>query len=456
MALTGIQIYKYLPKTNCGECGAPTCLAFAMKLAGKKAELAECPYVSDEGKSALGEASAPPIRLVCLGTGANRIELGNETVLFRHEQTFYHPTGLTMQISDDLSDDALRSAVGKVKCLCFERIGMLLKLDLIALKGTSDAARFTAAAKLVVECADLPVILMHDSAEALREAAAAIKDTRPLLYAATADNWEKMGEVAQALGLPLAVAGRNLDEAADLAEKLRGKGLNDLVIDSGARQINQVLNDQTHVRRLALKKQFRPLGYPTITFALDDDPCQQMMKAATYITKYAGITVIDLTEPWQILPLVTLRQNIYTDPQKPIQVEPKLYAVGNADENSPVLVTTNFSLTYFVVAGEVEASKIPAWVLVVDTEGTSVLTAWAADKFNAEKITKAIRETGIEEKVKHRRIILPGYVAVLSAPLKDESGWEVFVGPKEAAGIPTYLKSKGPNWTELATAAAPA
>jgi len=220
----------------------------------------------------------------------------------------------------------------------------------------------------------------------------------------------------------------------------------DLVLDSGAGELSGVLNDQTQIRRVAIKKGLRLLGHPTMILSIDDDPFAEMVHLCTHICKYGGLSVTSLTEPWQILPLLTLRQNIFTDPQRPIQVEPRLYPIGQVTENSPVLVTTNFSLTYFLVAGEVEASKIATYLLIIDTEGTSVLTAWAADKFNAVTITEGLRNCGLENLVRHRKIVLPGYVAVLSAPLQRESGWEAVIGPKEASGIPSFLKSRGMSW----------
>lgn len=450
MALTGLEIYKHLPKTNCGECGSPTCLAFAMRLAQKKGSLDECPHISEQGRAALGEASAPPIHLVTIGTGDEKIEIGNETVLFRHDLTFFHPPGLAIEVEDTLTPPELEERIRKINSLSFERVGMILRVNLVALANTSgDPAWFGSAVKTTMELSKLPLILMSKSAQVMEEGLKIASDARPLIYAATAENLEEFALLAKRYSCPLAVLGKDLSEIPVLTDKIKAMGVRDLVLDSGARDIAAALADQTQIRRLALRKIFRPLGFPTIAFASGSDPYEEVVRACVLVSKYAGIIVMRGTEPWQILPIVTLRQNIYTDPQKPIQVEPKLYSFGNVTEDSPTLVTTNFSLTYFTVAGEIEASKIPTYLVVVDTEGTSVLTSWAADKFNAIKITAALRSCGIEGLLRHRRLVIPGYVAVLAAPIEDESGWKAVVGPKEAAGIPAFLKSRGPNWTDL-------
>ena len=441
MALTGLDIYKLLPKTNCGDCGSPTCLAFAMKLASKQASLESCPYVSEEAKAALGSASQPPIRLVKIGAGEAEIELGNETVLFRHEETFYHQTALAIRVRE--KDPEIESRLDAIGKLCFTRVGEEICVDLLALEEESGKPEEYAA--FVEHCRTrtrLGMILVSGSAACLKAALEKEKDHRPLICAATAENLDGYAELARAYSCPLVVRGKGPEETAELAVRAREKGVEDLVLDSSPTGLREALADQVCIRRQALKKQFRPLGYPTIAFTDPGaDPFTQAMEGAALIAKYAAIVVTDLTRPEYILPLLTARQNIYTDPQKPIQVEPKIYRVGTPDRSSPLIVTTNFSLTYFTVEGEVEASRIPAYLLIVDTEGTSVLTAWAADKFNAETIAKALENSGIENELDHKTIILPGYVAVLSGKLEDESGWKVLVGPKEASGIPKFLKT---------------
>ncbi len=435
MALTGIDIFKQLPKTNCRECGQPTCLAFAMKLAQKQASLDQCPHVSEEAKAALAGASAPPIKLVTIGAGERKFEAGNETVLFRHEETFHHPTGLAITVDANQPEADVAAQVKAVADVGFERVGMLLRLDAVALKGEGDA--FVAAAKAAAAATDLPLILMNEDPATMEKALAACAEKRPLTYAATAANVAAMAALAKQHACPLAVRGDGLASLAELSEKAQAAGATDLVLDSGARTQAALLANETAVRRAAVRKKFRPLGFPTITFA--DDP----LLAATGVMKYAGLVVLDSAVAWQLLALVTTRQNVYTDPQKPIQIEEGLYTIGTPDENSPVLVTTNFSLTYFTVEGDVEASRIPAWVVVVNTEGTSVLTAWAAEKFTAEIIAQKVKSSGVAEKVKHRKLILPGHVAVLSGKLEDELAreWTILVGPRESSGLPAFFRN---------------
>jgi len=441
MALTGLDIYKLLPKTNCGECGVPTCLAFAMKLAQKQTSLDKCPHVTDEAKAALDGAAAPPIKLITIGAGDRKIEVGNETVLFRHEETFYHPTALAVTADASLPEDQLVARVKQINGLVFDRVGQRIGVGLIALKGGSDAAQFAAAAKTVAANSDLGLVLISEDAAAMEAAVKEVAARKPLIYAATPANADDMARIAKENACPLALHTEGLQELAALSQKVQGLGVSDLALDSGAREPAKVLADQTLIRRAALRKKFRPLGFPTIVFTAAHSPEDEVVQATQYVAKYAGIVVMDAAEPWQLIAILTARQNIFTDPQKPIQLDAGLYQVGEPGAASPVLTTTNFSLTYFTVEGDVEASRIPSWIVVVDTEGTSVLTAWASEKFTADTIAAAIKKSGIEEKVNHRKIVIPGGVAVLSGKLQEASGWQVLVGPRESSGIPTYLKT---------------
>ena len=450
MALTALDIYKILPKTNCGECGVPTCLAFAMQLATKKAAIDACPYATDDAKATLAGAAAPPIRLVSIGPAEKCIVIGKETVLFRHEETFYHPTAIAVRIRVDRSPEELRAAFERVVALQFDRVGQIVGIELVALEDVSgDAEQFAAAAE-VASGLGLGLVLISSAPEVLGAAAARIKAQRPLLYAATSENWEAMAEVAKTNACPLAVHGRDLDDLADLTRRLAGAGLTDLVIDSGSRGLAPTLTALTQIRRLALRKQFRPVGYPAMAFVVADAEIDQVTEASAYICKYAALVVTEELAPWQALTLVTLRQNIYTDPQVPIQVEAGLHTIGTPDETSPVFVTTNFSLTYFTVEADTETARTPAWLVVVHTDGQSVMTAWAADKFNAETIAKAIADSNVAEKVNHRRAVIPGGIAALSGKLEELSGWEILVGPKESAGIAAFMRTR---WRELAASA---
>lgn len=442
MGLTGLEIFKQLPKTNCKDCGHPTCLAFAMALASGKESLDKCPHVSAAAKEALDSASAPPIALVKIGSGENAVELGNETVLFRHDKRFEHPTAIAISVCDTMSADELTAKVAQINKLVFDRVGQVHKVNLVAVGNCSgDADKFAAAVKLVAENTQFPLVLMSEDPAAVEKALELVGGQKPLVCGATAANYEAMTNLAKKFDVPMVVKGANLDELADLVEKVVALGHKQLILDSGARDVSRVLFDQTQMRRQALKR-FRAFGYPTIAFAQNEDPVQAVVDAGVYIAKYAAVVVIDSADPADVLPLITLRLNIYTDPQKPIAVESKIYEIGNVTPESPVFITTNFSLTYFCVAGDVEASRVPGYIIPVDTDGISVMTGWAAGKFTPEKITETINNLGLADKVSHRKLIIPGGVAVLSGKLQELSGWEVLVGPRESAGIPTFLKQR--------------
>ena len=448
MALTGLQIYKLLPQTNCKECGFPTCLAFAMKLAQKGTELDKCPYVSDEAKTALEAASAPPIKLVTIGSGERAFEIGNETVLYRHEKTFYHQPGLVVRVKSD--DPQLIETAAKVAAYGLERVGMHLHLDGLAVEQSGGDALAYAAAVAAARAAapGLPLLLATgDPAAADSALAGGAAADKPLLWGATAANWQAMADVAKKHGCPLAIRADNGDLGAlvELSEAVRAAGVEDLVLDPGTSSLADDLSAFTQLRRLALKKGARALGFPIIAEACAATWRRELVRANQAIAKYAGVIVLDHFEPGALCALLTLRQNIYTDPQKPIQVDPKMYEVGAASADSPLLVTTNFSLTYFSVSGEVEGSGIPAWLLVADCDGQSVLTAWAAGKLDAEKIAKSVKDSGIGDKLSHKKLVIPGHVAGLSGEVEEElPGWQIMVGPRDAVDIPSYLKTVWP------------
>jgi acetyl-CoA decarbonylase/synthase, CODH/ACS complex subunit gamma len=444
MALTGIQIFKLLPKTNCGECGVPTCLAFAMNLAASKAELDACPYVSDEAREKLSEASAPPIRQVAVGAGVRGFKIGGETVMFRHEKTFYNPAAIGVLVRADETLEALDHKLKAWNAFQYERVGLNLRPELIALKDVNgDGAGFAAAAKKIAEESEFNLILMSENMDAMKAAVEACSFKKPLLYAATEKNVEPMGALAKEKGLPLAVKGDGMDSLIALSDKLTGMGLKDLVLDSGAREPKQLFHDQVAIRRAPLKAGNRSLGFPTVTF-----PCEmagnldvESLLAAMLIAKYAGIVVLSDFKGENLFPLLLERLNIYTDPQRPMTVTQGIYEIGAPDENSPVLVTTNFSLTYFIVSGEIEGSRVPSWLLIMDTEGLSVMTAWAAGKFSGDVVGTFVKKCGIADKVAHKKIIIPGYAASISGDMEEElPGWEIIIGPRDASLIPKFLK----------------
>jgi acetyl-CoA decarbonylase/synthase complex subunit gamma len=446
MAMSGLQIYKLLPKTNCKDCGFPTCLAFAMKLAAQQVELGDCPHVSDEATEALSAASAPPIRLIKVGTGDRAFQVGNETVMYRHEKTFFNKPGLALRVKDTEDAEAIAAKVEMVNNYCVERVGIDMTFNAVAIENASgDAGTFASTVAAVRAKTDLPFVLISDNADALKAALDKEGGHQPVLHAATIDNWEAMAAVAKEAKASLVVRSKDgLDELADLTAKLGDAGIENLVLDPGSRDLATSLSLVTQLRRLALKKNFRPLGYPIITFPgeVADSDEDEIVAATQYIAKYAGIIVMDHFDPAVAYPLLTLRLNIYTDPQKPISVDPGVYEFNSPTADSPLLTTTNFSLTYFSVAGELDGSGMPAWLLICDAEGMSVLTAWAAGKFDAETIAKAVKTFGAGDKIAHKKITLPGHVAVLSGELEEElPGWEIQVGPREAVDIPAYLKA---------------
>ncbi|UCH60945.1 MAG: acetyl-CoA decarbonylase/synthase complex subunit gamma [Anaerolineales bacterium] len=436
MALSGIQIYKLLPQTNCKECGFPTCLAFAMKLAAKQVELSDCPYVSEESKTQLAESAAPPIRLISLKSNGYEVKVGNEVVLFRHEKTFYNKPGVFIKFSDDIPAEEIKARVEKADSFVVNYVGIDLTIDGFAMECLSgDADKFAAAVKAVRAASKRPLILLSQDPAAIESGLQSLDGEAPMIYGANADNWEKMAELAKSHKAVLGVTTTFLEEATDLTEQIKGKGVEDIVLGLSSKNLSTNLIQQTQIRKLALKKNYKPLGYPTITFPTS------AAEAAQAITKYAGFLVLDSFTEDFVYPLLVLRQNIYTDPQKPIQVQPGIYEINNPKPEDPVLVTTNFSITYFSVANEVEGSGMPAWLLVTDAEGMSVLTAWAAGKFDAERIAKAVKSFDVADKVSRKRIVLPGAVAVLSGELEAElPDWEIRVGPREAVDIPKFMK----------------
>jgi len=443
MALSGLEIYKLLPASsknpavkahgNCKECGFPTCLAFAMKLAAKQTELSACPYVEDESKAKLEASAAPPIRLITLSGAGQKLEVGNELVLFRHEKTFYHPAGLFVRVKDTQPDAA--EVAKKVAGYAVDYVGMTLTLNGIAVEAAG--GNFGATVSAVKAACPFPLILMAEEPAKAEAGLKAAQGTRPLLWAATANNWQAMAKLAAQYKVPLVVRGNgDLDSLATVAEQVKGAGVEDIVLDPGLRDFKGSLAAATQLRRLALKKNERKVGYPLIAFA-GNDP----VLAGQHIAKYGSFVVLDRFNPADIYPLLVLRANIFTDPQKPIQVQPGIYEINKPKPGDPLMVTTNFSITYFAVANEVESSGLPGWLLVADAEGMSVLTAWAAGKFDADRIAKSVKTTGIMDKISHKRIIIPGHVAVLLGELEEQlPGWEINVGPREAVDLPNYLK----------------
>ncbi|MHB1025192.1 MAG: acetyl-CoA decarbonylase/synthase complex subunit gamma [Desulfobacteria bacterium] len=441
MALTAIDIYKLLPKTNCRKCGQSTCLAFAMQIAAGKASIDLCPPASEEAREKLSAAAAPPLPKVTIGTGEREVVLGDETVLFRHEKTFYHPTAIAVSIRDDASDEEFASRLAAIRRLAFERVGQRISVDLVALRCVSgDAGRYARAAA-ALEATGFPLVLLAQAGP-LAAAVEAVAASRPLL-APPPEDLVPAAQLAAGRKLPLWVRARGIEGLSVALASARAAGAASLVADPSPETPREAVSFATSLRRLAILSRNRDLAYPS-AFDLGSGFPDPFLAAALLVAKYGSLLVLDSADPADILPLLTLRQNLFTDPQRPIQVEPGVYPVGAPSGASPVIITTNFSLTYFTVRGDVEAAKVPAHLLIADVDGMSVLTAWAAGKFTGESISKMLAECGIGETVTHRTLILPGMVARLSGRIEELSGWRVLVGPQESSALPSYLRRLPP------------
>jgi acetyl-CoA decarbonylase/synthase complex subunit gamma len=443
MALTGLQIQKLLPATNCRECGSNTCLAFAMKLAAKKAELAQCPYASEEARRVLGAASEPPVRCVELGPDRG-LKLGGEVVLYRHEKTFMHQTALALNLNDTDPPVSLEAALKTAAEYCLERVGEELRLDLVAVTQRGPEAKaFAELATRAWVRTRRPLVLRSPDAAALASAAAAVKGSRSVLCAPSPEAAAQLLGVARENDHALALTAPDLNQLVALAAGIKAQGFNDLFLQFTSFSPAERFQTNSIARQAALKDGLKALGYPTLRFVETGNLLDDTIEAVNEITKYGGICVLPEFDAAQMASLMTLRLNLYTDPQKPIQVEPRAYPIGEPRPDSPIFVTTNFSLTYFIVSGEIENCGLSAWLVVPECEGMSVLTAWAAGKFSGAAIAKFIKSIGLEAQVSRRELVIPGYVAQISGELEENlPGWKVVVGPQEAADLEGFVKSR--------------
>ncbi|MCK5628324.1 acetyl-CoA decarbonylase/synthase complex subunit gamma [Candidatus Bathyarchaeota archaeon] len=460
--LSPIDIYKLLPKTNCKECGEENCMAFATKIVNREVTIDKCtPLLKKENEKAyqkLKEMLKPAVREVQVGVGDRTVKLGGKLVMYRHELTYSNPTAIAIDVSDDMSDEEISSRVKRTEKFSYEYIGYTLTLDMIAVRSTSnDPEKFKAAVKKVVENTNLPLILCSLNPDVLEAGLMVAPKARPLLYAATKDNWKGMAELALMYDCPLVVSAPNdLTLLSSLTKTLLAYGIEDLVLDPGTfldEGLSDTLNNFTMLRRAACKhgdelSGFPLMGVPLVAWMDKNETEEQLVKwreaylAAMLIVRYADVLVVHETDGWSLLPNTVLRQNIYTDPRKPVAVEPGLKVLGTPDEKSPVFFTTNFALTYYTVASDIENSKINAYLLVLETEGSAVDSAVAGRKLTADTVAEAIKESGIESKVKHRTIIIPGKASRISGEIEELSGWKVLVGPRDSSEIPKYLIAK--------------
>lgn len=439
MALTGLQIFKLLPNTNCRECGVPTCLAFAMKLAAGKESLDKCPYASAEAKAALGAASAPPIRGVTIGRGERSVTVGEETVFFRHEKTFVRRPGLFQLLDPNgLPAREWEARLDRCRSLRLERAGESFQIDGIAIPETAGSPDLGGATAAAAAERGLPLAVLAATPEGAAAMVERIKEHRPLLVPPPGMPANPYWSLAARLGIPLVVSGTDLEGLASAASDALRAGVIDILLEPPSSDLRSLHQSLTQIRRGALDRLHPGLGHPVFLRVGPDE----FGKAVLGITKFASVLVIEEAGGDTWLPLWTLRQNIYTDPQKPLQMAPGVYSVGEPDANSPLLVTTNFSLTYFMVSTELEATGLPSHLAVVDAEGLSVLTAWSAGKFSGDRVARALREMRAAERVGHRTVIIPGYASVISGELEDalSDGWRVLVGPQEASDIAPFFR----------------
>lgn len=451
MALKASDIQKKLPeggKKNCKECGFPTCFAFAMKLASGAVTVDKCPYLPAEIKTELEEALAPPIRLVTIGTGENALSIGEEEVIYRHEKTFYRPSGIGILLTDQEDEATTSGKIQKLKTLQFDRVGQKLKANLFALKYTGNAEKYLALVKRVA-AEGYPVVLICEDLELLFKARDLIADKNPLLYPITKENLDAALPKIKAKPTPIGVKATGIEAIIPITQRLKEEGILDIVLDPSPKSLKDMIRDYTLIRRAALKKTFRPLGYPILSLPcmLAENKMEETLLASAGVIKYAGIVVLSDFEKEMLYPLLVLRQNIFTDPRVPLAVEQKIYEIGAVTPDSPVLLTTNFALTYFAVASEIENSKVPAYLCVKDTEGLCVLAAWSTGKFSGDTAGPFLKKIGIGDKVTNKRVIIPGLAARIKGELEEElQGWEVIVGPREASDLPAYLPQMIEKW----------
>ncbi|RNC29609.1 MAG: Corrinoid/iron-sulfur protein large subunit [Candidatus Dichloromethanomonas elyunquensis] len=446
MAMTGLDIYKLTPKTNCKECGFPTCMAFSMKVAAGGVEISKCPHMSEEAMAKLSESTTPLMKAVSFGQGETEYKLGGETVLFRHEKTFVNRNRYAVLFSDEMPQEQIDAKLANMKNVHYVRIGEEMKVEIAALQYTGNKASYLALInKVKASGLKVAYMLVCEDLSVLKEALSLVGDEKPIVFGATKDNYQEMVGLAKDSKLLLGVKAAGLEELYELVENIQKLDYKELLLDTGIASVRDAFTNAVQIRRTALKEQDRTFGYPSVVFINElakGDKFMEIALASLFTMKYGSILVLEDMDYARALPLYGLRQNIFTDPQKPMRVEPKFYPINNPGDNSPVLITVDFALTYFIVSGEVERSKVPTWLGNPDAGGYSVLTAWAAGKLSGSVIAKFIKESDIESKTKCRKLIIPGRVAVLKADIEDGlPGWEVIIGPDEAMHLPKFLRT---------------
>ena len=459
--LSPIDVYMLLPKTNCKECGEDNCMAFATKVVNREVSIDQCPSLQTKefkkNYKQLSEMLKPAVKELIVGVGDHAVNVGGKLVMYRHEFTYTNPTAIAIDVTDKMSDEELLARVKKTQDFTYLYIGNNLQLQMIAIRSTSnDAEKFKATVKKVAENTNLPIILCSFNTTILESGLMAIPKARPLIYAATKDNWKEMADLALMYNCPLVVsAPNNISLLRSMVKTMKEYGIEDLVLDPGTftrAGLGDTINNFTMIRRAACNLGDGLLGYPLIGTPIvawaetANSPTvntwNEAYVASMLVTRYADILIMHGTEGWALLPLTVLRQNLYTDPRKPVAVEAGLRILGTPDENSPVMMTSNFALTYYTVAQDIESAATSAYLLVVDSEGTAIDSGVAGRKLTAETVSDAIKESKIEEKVKHRKLIIPGKAARISGEIEELSNWEVLVGPRDSSGIAKFLQDK--------------
>ena len=444
MALKGLDIFKLSPKKNCKECGCPTCMAFSMKVAQGAVDIAACPYFAPEALAKLSAATEPPMKTIKVGAGDAELSLGGETVLFRHEKTFVSRTRYAMSLCTCMDDETVAQKLEDIKKVDYERIGERMFVEMVYVNYSADGKQDYV--ELVKKAAETGRILILDckDAEIAKAALEVCKDGKPILNGADASNYEAMNTVATAAGVVLGVSGADLSEIHDTVEKLEGLGNKNLVIDVTGADVKETFKNAVQIRKAAIKDGDRTFGYPSIVNLhkiAAGDLHKQAALLSLFTMKYGSVIVAEHIGYAEALPLYGLRQNLFTDPQKPMKVEPGIYPLNGADENSVCLTTVDFALTYFLVSGELERSGVPVNLIINDAGGLSVLTSWAAGKFSSSSIAKFFQEQDIEGKIKSRKLIIPGKVAVLKGELEAKMpGWEIIIAPNEAVQLVKFMK----------------
>lgn len=450
MALKALDIFKLTPKKNCKDCGFPTCMAFCMKVASGACEIEKCPHMAQEALDKLSEATAPLMKTLKIGAGEAQYDLGGETVLFRHEKTFLNRNRFAVEFCDCMTEDEINSKLENIKAVNYIRIGEEMKVEIAALRYNSNKEAYLNLIRKVKESnLALAYMVICEDVQVAKEAVELLKGENPVVYGANKDNYKDMVEVVKNDKLVLGVKASNLEELYSTTEAIQSLGYKELLLDATGDTIKDTFTNVVQIRRISLKEQDRTFGYPSLVFAnklAKKDSNMEVALSSIFTVKYGSIIVLDDISYEKALPLFALRQNIYTDPQRPMRVEPKLYPINNPDENSPVLVTVDFALTYFIIAGEIERSKVPVWLAIPDAGGYSVLTAWAAGKFGGSSIANFIKESGVAEKTKNRDLIIPGKVAVLKGDIEDNlPGWNVVIGTEESMEVPKFLREYKAN-----------